>query len=168
MQEIHSNNKAFIDIVNIFKSLSLPLLEVRAEENILAINSEVNRESFYMNIWAGLYLDLNLASVHVFFPHEVPKNKLQVLRDLIEASNEHKIMAPLELSEKSEELVVRTVIPVTGEHLDKHAFKVALKELMCTACTFYELILKKRLADLPEEKRKEQFLKSHCNFCPMR
>jgi hypothetical protein len=91
-----------------------------------------------------------------------------VLRDLIEASNEHKIMAPLQLSEKTEELVVRTVIPVAGEHLDKHAFKVALKELMCTACTFYEFILRKKLKDLPEEKRKEQFLESHCNFCLMK
>lgn len=168
MQEIHSNNKAFVEIVACFQDLALPILEARAEENILAINSEVNRESFYMNIWAGLYLDLNLASVHVFFPHKVPKNKLQVLRDLIEASNEHKIMAPLQLSEKTDELVVRTVIPVAGEHLDKHAFKVALKELMCTACTFYELILKKKLKDLPEEKRKEQFLESHCKFCPMK
>jgi hypothetical protein len=168
MKEIHSNNKAFVDILDSFQQLNLPLLEVRAEENILAINSEVNRESFYMNIWAGLYLDLNLASVHVFFPHQVPRNKLQVLRDLIEASNEHKIMAPLQLSEKTEELVVRTAMPLSGEHLDKYAFKVALKELMCTACMFYEFILKKKLKDLPEEKRKEQFSKSHCNFCPMK
>ena len=168
MKEIHSSNKAFEDMVTCFPELTLPVLEVRAEENILAINSEVTRESFYLNIWAGIYLDLNVASVHVFFPHEVPENKLQVLRDLIEASNEHKIMVPLQLSEKTEELVVRTAMPLSGEHLDKYAFKVALKELMCTACMFYEFILKKKLKDLPEEKRKEQFSKSHCNFCPMK
>jgi len=38
---------------------------------------------------------------------------------------------------------------------------------MCTACTFYEFILKKKLTDLPEGK-KEQFLESKCDFCPMK
>ena len=134
----------------------------------MAINSEVSRESFYMNIWAGIYLDLNVVSVHVFFPHEVPGNKLQVLRDLIEESNKHQMIAPLQLSEQTEEIVVRTAMPLSGEHLDKYAFKVALKELMCTACMFYEFILKKKLKDLPEEKKKEQFLGSKCDFCPMK
>ena len=133
MKEIHSSNKAFEDVVACFQKLALPILEVRAEENILAVNSEVTRESFYMNIWAGLYLDLNVASVHVFFPHEVPKNKLQVLRDLIKAANEQELIVPLHISEKTEEIVVRTAIPLAGEHLDKYAFKVALKTLMCTA-----------------------------------
>ena len=168
MKESHSSNKAFVEMVGGFQELTLPILEVRAEENILAINSEVTREFFYMNIWAGLYLDLNVASVHVFFPHEVPKNKLQVLRDLIEAGNKHQIITPLHLSEETEEIFVRTAIPLAGEHLDKYAFKVALKELMCTACTFYEFILKKKLTDLPEGKKKEQFLESKCDFCPMK
>jgi len=168
MKQIHSNNKQFVEMVACFQELTLPILEVKAEENILAINSEVNRESFYMNIWAGLYLDLSVVSVHVFFPHEVPKNKLQVLRDLIEASNEHKIMVPLQLSEKTEELVVRTAMPLAGEHLDKYAFQVALKELMCTACTFFEFILKKKLKDLPLEERRKQLFNSRCSFCPMK
>lgn len=168
MKEIHSSNKAFEDMVTCFPELTLPVLEVRAEENILAVNSEVTREFFYMNIWAGLYLDLNVVSVHVFFPHEVPKNKLQVLRDLVEAANEHELIVPLHISEKTEEIVVRTAIPLAGEHLDKYAFKVALKTLMCTACTFHEFILKKKLMDLPLEERRKQLFNSRCSFCPMK
>jgi len=168
MKEIHSNNKAFEDMVTCFPELTLPVLEVRAEENILAINSEVTRESFYLNIWAGIYLDLNVASVHVFFPHEVPQNKLRVLRDLIKVANEQELIVPLHISERTEELVVRTAMPLAGENLDKYAFKVALKTLMCTACTFHEFILKKKLMDLPLKERRAQLFESRCSFCPMK
>ena len=99
---------------------------------------------------------------------EVPKNKLQVLRDLVEAANEQQLIVPLHISEKTEEIVVRTAIPLAGEHLDKYAFKVALKELMCTACTFHEFILKKKLMNLPLEERRKQLFKSRCDFCPMK